>query len=348
MKTNEQKFLVKTLFLSSLALFATSTAFAREELAVAVPHPISEVSPLEPDSPLSWLVLANVGSRLTAISSDGKIKLDLAEELSVLDEGKTWTFSIPPASVFPNGRPLSAEALKSSFEFYRKEAAALSQQKSERERSSLRSLMINGINNIAAIEIEKVVSKYFSLAVKAKKISIKLNKADYEFDKVLALMPIVESDLAELAADDFGKGTHLHMLGPYQVLENKPDSGILLRGNPNFLKRGFPRSRSLEIRHFENAKAALKALRVGAVDIIALSTPELLKAVEEDPTLSAIPSPFLNIARVAGEMKMRTYYWSNPGDNNHRLMRDKIIVRKSLEIDQAALARFDLSGTFLP
>ena len=57
-----------------------------------------------------------MGENLVHFDENGELEASLAEEWKVSDDKLTWEFKIRDGVKFSNGNPLTAEAVKSSFE----------------------------------------------------------------------------------------------------------------------------------------------------------------------------------------------------------------------------------------
>jgi hypothetical protein len=142
---------------------------------------------------------------------------------------------------------------------------------------------------------------------------------------------------------ELGLGTLLPLLGPYTIRENRPDKGVLLEAVEEYFQPQIPQAKHIEFKIYSEAKAALSALRVGAVDIILGSTPELLEQAGSDPTLRILDSPLDD----TNEWHSKVRFWGGEEAlTSNRFLTEKIIVRKTLKLDERFTSSFDLSGVF--
>ena len=79
---------------------------------------IGFASTLEPtENYFSWVVVRyGIGETLVKFDDTMKAKPWLASKWSVSEDGKTWTFTINDKAKFSNGRKVTAQAVKESFE----------------------------------------------------------------------------------------------------------------------------------------------------------------------------------------------------------------------------------------
>ena len=94
---------------------ATGTTNANGELVVGVTSFADTLEPTE--QYFSWVITRyGVGENLVRFDENGELEPSLAEEWKVSDDKLTWEFKIRDGVKFSNGNPLTAEAVKSSFE----------------------------------------------------------------------------------------------------------------------------------------------------------------------------------------------------------------------------------------
>lgn len=314
-----------------LGTVSAESVQASDKLGVAVPYPLRRVDPLVLDEPVNRIVLQNLSSGLTAVGAGNKPELTLLLSLTEEKGGELWTATIRDNARFPSQKILTAEDVVSSYKFLFKLAARRPHETID-----------DALNSLFAAKIE------VSPKDPESGLEIRLGSPEPKLALLLSLAPVLEVSIAEAFGEDLGLGTNLSILGPYQIRENKPDQGILLERVPDFYLPGKPRAAFVEFRSFESDEEALRALRVGAVDIIALPTEAQIENIKDDPTLISLESPLVNLSALTGSWNLLRDYWSTETTEEHRLKSDRIIVRKSLSLDEALLSRFELSGTFLP
>jgi len=94
---------------------ATGTTNANGELVIGVTSFADTLEPTE--QYFSWVITRyGVGENLVRFDENGELEPSLAEEWKVSDDKLTWEFKIRDGVKFSNGNPLTAEAVKSSFE----------------------------------------------------------------------------------------------------------------------------------------------------------------------------------------------------------------------------------------
>src|ERR687885_39299 len=83
--------------------------------------------------------------------------------------------------------------------------------------------------------------------------------------------------------------------GPFIFKEWRPGDRIVLEKNPNYWKRGFPKSDQLVMRFITDPAARLAQLRAGTIDFTVDLTPDQLAEIQRDPNLQAINRPSFNV-----------------------------------------------------
>lgn len=323
--------ILKLILCSLIAVICCSlTASAQStRLTVALPY-VPEFSDLPKlHDPVSRIIFSNLSYGLTSIALNGESKLELASELNAINGGKIWKIKVRNDSSFPDGRELKLIDVQQTLEHVRQSS-------------------LNGTFKISSLKINNERDPYRMRGTAAGELIVELSEANPRFDRLLSTLPILNSETAKTAGDNFGKSTIFSAIGPYVLREARSETGFLLEGVPDFFDPHRPQMPELLFQRYIGAKEALSALRVGAVDLIPLPTREQLKVAADDPTLQIIPSPLIQMAQVSGLWDLSHLYWSNPSDVSDSLNTDKVIVRKSLQLDSRVLGRFDLSGVYYP
>ena len=321
-----------------LMLLLCSQALAADKLGVAIPYALAKVDPLVLDEPLNRIVLANISVGLTRLGKDGDFELETADYLKSQEQGARWVAKIAAEARFPSQRLLTAERAKQAIEYL----IAL------KPEAPVENPLQSRLKNLASIEISRPASQTYRQEQASLQMTFTLKEKDSRFPLSLSLIPLVDIPVAQAFGAEFGFGTNSAYLGPYQIRENRAEKGVLLEKVPEYFHPGLPKTPFVDFHLFGDAQEALRTLRVGGVDIIAFPTPAQLEDIKDDPTLLALPSPLLNMEPLLGPWKLLKTHWSDRADDADVLTTDKVIVRKSLQLDESFQARFCLSGSFLP
>ncbi|WP_246739489.1 ABC transporter substrate-binding protein [Martelella sp. HB161492] len=238
-----------------VATFATTaTAQESETLVVAVP---SDPAGLEPGAnkaePVGSEVILNVFDTLVAWKAPDFSELEgrLAEDWSISDDGKTFTFDLRDGVTFQDGTPFNAEAVKFSLE-------------RTKELNPYVAATLGMIDSIDTPKDDEVV--------------IHLNAPYPAFMSILAQpqSAIVSPTAVEKYGDDFAN--HPVGTGPFAFRAYEPDTRIVLDANPDYF-RGAPKLKRIIYRIIPEASTRRLELENGGVDII-----------QQQSQLSAVPS----------------------------------------------------------
>ncbi|MCB0322666.1 MAG: hypothetical protein KDD69_03800 [Bdellovibrionales bacterium] len=316
--------------LQASSIFAeTGTLLPSEKVGVAVPYLPESIDPLAQNDPVNRIVLSNIAYGLTRNGRDETVELEAADALREMENGKRWQLRLRSDARYANLSPVLPTDVVDSFKLLKQLAGSRP-----------------GVPATGLAEL--TVSLADTPAGQPQEIVFELPQADPYFLSTLANVPIVNAELMTRFGDRFGKGTNVAFLGPYQLREHRKNTSILLEAVPGFYRPGLPRARFVDFRVFDTAAAALSALRTGAVDIIAIPTPALVAEAKDDTTLQILQSPLAGPVEGGGRAwGLPRPRWSDAGSDDE-LLTHSIILRKTLRIDDSLLARFDLSGTFLP
>ena len=351
---------VLVIVLCVYSLKQASAAFSNETITIAIPYRIEKINPLSLKDPVNRIILANLGASLTRISKFGEEVPGLAENVKYNSNANenastnhTWVVKIPSSVNFNNGEPLLAKDVKAALDYYKNEAEKLLSKSKNLPVDSHGTVtgfsmeVLNALANIESISVEEDTKRHWAAQPSSFELAIKLHKQDYAFGRILSTLPILNERINTQFGEHLGFGSQISFLGPYYLKENRANEGLTLEAVNNYFEIGRPKTKRLEFRFFNDAEKALSALRVGAVDIIAFPTQNIIGEVNNDPTIIVTESPLRNLENVTGSWVMPKQYWSKqtPGD---RLLTRQIMVRRSLYLDKRALESFDLSGVYLP
>ncbi len=225
-----------------------------------------------------WVMFPNVWGGLLRYDQNGKPELDLAEDMSISDDGATYTFKIKSGLKFASGNPVNADAFISSWQ------RALDP-KNPSPMADFMSLVSGYDDYLAGTSTDIGFSKDDDSTV-----SIFLNDAYTYFPSMLAAYvwsvvdPAVVQDLGD---DEFplgGAGT-----GPWQFSDFDPASKLVMKPNPNYWGGNSPSLSELTwlfLTGPDAASAALDLYKKG--EAISADVPlSLLDTVTGDQTLSS-------------------------------------------------------------
>ncbi len=318
------------LLLGVLSSVGTATA---EKIGIGLPAGVSSLDPFEGHSLASKAVYATLASRLTALRADGSTQLDIASSLRNQNASREWFVSIPDGLTYPSGRSLSVEELVKSLELFTQRYG----------KSFAKDELRSRLDRISSISVHLEVEVVPYRTVERKQLKITLTEADPKFDQVLAQIPIIDTNLWNEFGQFAGNGTLVPVVGPFVVKESGENKITRLEKNQRYFKPGLPKSQSVRFIAFEDDVAALRALRVGSVDLLVVTTPEILKKAMEDRSLRILTSP---LCLESSPCSLPSEHWGKNPLAGNRIISDKIVVRSSLELDEQFRGRLDVSGLY--
>lgn len=210
------------------------------------------------------LILPHIYDTLVTRQADGKFVPLLAEEWKVAPDGKSAEFKLKRNVKFHDGTPLTAEAVKATFERFKQVGS--------------KSPIYANIKEFTTIE-----------AVNDLTVRFGFEKPNASFVSTLA-MPyagIMSTALAKAASDEAGRkpvGT-----GAFKLAEWKPGVSITLSRNPDYnwgspevQNRGPVKFEKLVFKLIPDASTQLAALQSGDIDLIYTNEPSHLTKLEND------------------------------------------------------------------
>lgn len=150
-------------------------------------------------------------------------------------------------------------------------------------------------------------------------LNISLKSPDANFPNILKNIPLINVPLANSFKQRIGEGTNMPTYGHFIIKDFRPNQQITLVRNRHFGLNDNPEGYELiQFKVFPELGERLRALRTGNILIILEPTLEEINDAGTDSTLEIIESPILST--------------------------DKIILRKSLLIDNNFKSSFRLEG----
>lgn len=175
----------------------------------------------------------------------------LAESAERSDDGKVWTVKLRPGLTWHDGRPLTADDVKFTYEYFHK---------TEQGRYS------HHVNDLPFVERTELVD--------ARTVRFTCRKPCPTFDiDPLADLPILPRHVWESVTEPakFTKDLPIGS-GPYKVVEHVPDQLYRLRANDSYFK-GRPTVDEIQMPIIKESASMFLALRSGQVDAVARVVP---------------------------------------------------------------------------
>lgn len=179
--------------------------------------------------PLLW-------NGLTETSESGEIEGDLAEDWTVSDDQKTWTFTLRDGVTFSNGKALTADDVVASFEYY------LAPETSTQEKTK-----IEAITSVKAVD--------------ERTVEFQLDAPTATFPAGIVWVKVMDMDsLDQIDKEPIGTG-------PYTVKAFTPDNSVTLVRNDDYFGDA-PALETITIEKAAESTAAVTGLRSGDIDVL--------------------------------------------------------------------------------
>ncbi|HSD72180.1 MAG TPA: ABC transporter substrate-binding protein, partial [Thermoanaerobaculia bacterium] len=239
-------------------------------LVVGLANPIANLEPSTYQTTEEHEVIACVYETLVTTDSQGSPVPSLCEKWSLEDGGRTVRLRLRPGVEFSEGSPLTATAVKKSFE---------------------RTIRLSGDSAPPAFEAISGVLDF--LAGKTTEVSGITTPSESEIQILLSeALPIYPSlltdgktSIAAESADRDGEAAKVVGTGPFRMTLQAPDRAILER-NERY-RKGSSRLDRIEFRASLSAAAIVEGLRSGELDIARDLLPQDREAILRDPRFRA-------------------------------------------------------------
>lgn len=234
-------------------------------LRTSLHHEPDSMDPAMSFDSISTQLLLNLHSGLLSINTSGQVSPGVAKSWNVEDDQLTWIFSLRKGAKFHNGKEITADDVKYSFERVLKPSMkspniwTLDQVQGAIDFNLGKSSEVSGI---------KVLNK--------NQLSLKLLSPNSGF-----LLNLAHTALSILCKDDGEKGSIVGC-GPYTIQE-KNASGCKLISFPNFFG-GEPYTKYIYIDYAANNTDEL--LINGSYDYVTVDGKESLEKIKKSPELS--------------------------------------------------------------
>lgn len=226
---------------------------------------IGDVDDLDPHttgSVSAWLVLENIYERLLMVDANLELQPRLAKEYTISEDGLQYDFYLQEGVKFHNGRELTADDVKASFERIRDpDVPAVAK------------------GSLSVLESIDVVDDYHvRLTLKQPLASILYVLARLE----TAILPIEEVERQG------GKLTEPVGTGPFAFEEHVKDQRLVLVRNPDYWQEGLPYLDRVEYIPVPDDNVRLVNLMTGELDVIQNVPPADAPSVEQHPNIDLV------------------------------------------------------------
>ena len=233
--------------------------------------PIFDATTMDPhvQNDHSELCVAMVYSTLLTFDTQtNKIIGDLANEWSVSDDGLTWTFKLKEGVRFHNGKELTAEDVKGTYDRF-----------------------INPDADSSYLVVKEICKMFVQVDV-IDKYTVSIT-TDEPYGPMTALLSnrslaIMDKDIIAEYGDQTGLFVESTVgTGPYMVTEWRKGEEMVMTRNDDYFG-DLAKIKTLIWRPIADGAARVIALQNGEVDLIIKLTPEDVRILDEDPNIDVV------------------------------------------------------------
>src|ERR687892_37983 len=238
---------------------------------------VGELRTLDPaqiNQVLLFQIASNVLSGLTHINVDSVAEGDLAEDWTVSDDGKEWTFNLREGVTFHNGDPFTAEDVVFTY------------QRSKDPQKSIHSAVIANVVDVVAEDDHTV--RIVLAAPQASLLTKTLERSSGR-----AMTVVSRGALEELGEAQYGLtpvGT-----GPFRVAAHQLGQPVVLERFDEYYDPERPKLDKVTITPIIDAEPLAAAIEAGDIQLIGGNpiAPEIVDRLLENPDLvvSIVPDP---------------------------------------------------------
>jgi peptide/nickel transport system substrate-binding protein len=225
---------------------------SKSELIVAAEQEPVGFDPHKVPAASSVRVYALVYDSLTKLDEHLNITPNLAEKWEISPDGKTITFTLQKGVKFHNGREMTADDVKYSFERILNPDTG--------------SIAKSYFSSVESIEVKDPTTVVFTL---------KHPDAAFLANTSSSFASIVPKEVADLNKEAVGTG-------PFKLEKSEPGQYVLLKKNPDYFRKGLPKVDAIKFQIMKDEAERLAAIRSGKVDISSVSA-DSAKLLEGKP-----------------------------------------------------------------
>ena len=244
---------------------------AKTTLVYGVSTDAASLDPHVQNDSHSEQIVAMLYSTLLKFEADGTIVKDLAESYEVTEDGRTWTFKLKEGVTFHNGKELTAEDVKATYERFMADDAD------------------------AARLVVKEITRMFESVDVHDKYTVSIT-TDEPYGPMMALLcnrslAIMDGDI--IAEHGYQVGDFVESTvgtGPFKIVSWRKDEELVVERYEDY----FGENAKLEkiiVRHIPEAASRVIALENGELDMINQFPAEDLDRLEADSNIAVIKTP---------------------------------------------------------
>jgi peptide/nickel transport system substrate-binding protein len=212
-----------------------------------------------------WINM-NMHNSLLTLDRDLNPVADLAKTWEVSPDGLVYTFALHEGVKFHDGTEMNAEAVKWNFEHMME----------PKTKSAVRVFY----KDVKAVEV-----------VDQQTVRFVLNEPNYMFPLIVAGYRygfVVSSPTAFKTMSEQEYRMKPVGTGPFKFLEHVPNDRLVLVRNENYFKKDLPYLDKVVFKVLTDPMTQVSALRAGEVDLLNSVSPELVRVLERDRSVTVL------------------------------------------------------------
>jgi peptide/nickel transport system substrate-binding protein len=226
------------------------------KLVVGAASGIPQLNPVLKGTAFEEVLFPLLWDGLTQVNKEGEIAPDLATKWTANNDSTVWTFQLRPGVKFSNGKPLTAEDVVKTLDYYTNPNTATQ--------------LVTALEPIKSVKAEG-----------KSKVVFELESPNALLPEVLVPVKIVDmSSLGSINKDPV-------VTGPFMVKSFAPENHVILVRNPEYFGETAPLE-EIELVKSPDSTSAVTALRSGDLDMLWSVPASEVQQIEGDSTLQVI------------------------------------------------------------
>jgi glutathione transport system substrate-binding protein len=256
----------------ALAFGTVGTTRAAKDLVLGVPDNLTGLDPADLNDNLSQSAARLMFEGLYMLDEHMKLRPQLAESYEATEDAKEFTFHLRKGVTFHDGTPFNAAAVKFSFD-------RAGNPENHLKRQSLY-VMIDHTDVVDDYTVKMVLKYPFGAFVN-----------DVAHPGALIVSP--------KSVQQYGKEVTRHPsgTGPYELVSWSADT-LKLKKNEHYWKPGLPKIDTITYRSVPENGARIAMLQAGEAQFIYPVPPEMIKVVQNSPTITVFNEPSILVRYV--------------------------------------------------
>jgi glutathione transport system substrate-binding protein len=265
--------MTRMLLAVSLAFGASGAALAAKDLVVGVPDNLTGLDPADLNDNLSQSAVRLMFEGLYMLDEHMQLRPQLAESYEANDTATQFIFHLRKGVTFHDGTPFNASSVKFSFD-------RAGNPDNHLKRQSL----------FVMIDHTDVVDDYTVKVVLKYPFGAFVNDIAHPGALIVSAKSVQE----------FGKEVTRHPsgTGPYEFVSWSADT-LKMKKNEHYWKPGLPKIDTITYRSVPENGARIAMLQTGEAQFIYPVPPEMIKALDNSPTVTVFDQPSILIRYVA-------------------------------------------------